>query len=172
MQALVDRLERLTVFLFMVIAVGVFWPPVTYFAGSAPTPTGPDPFSTAFNAALVGFLVVAGAARARAMTTALRCAWPLLPLLAMGCASVFWSVAPEAVVLPATKVAATALFGVYLIARSDIGNLIALFVKANLVAIVASFVVRRSGAQSSRSAPMSNTPMPGAAPSRTRTNLG
>jgi O-antigen ligase len=141
MKLLAHHLDRLAVFIFLIIAEGVFWPPEAYFSGTPNQLPTSDPYSTTFNAVLISFLAVACLARAQAVGTVLRSAWPILPLLALAYLSALWSIAPEVVVIRATKIAATALFGIYLIGRGDMGSLISLFVKVNLVAVGASFLV-------------------------------
>jgi exopolysaccharide production protein ExoQ len=141
MRVLARHFDQLAVFILLIISEGVFWPPEAYFSGAPDQVPTSDPYSTAFNAVLIAFLAVACLVRADTVGPLLRSAWPMLPLLALAYLSAYWSPAPDVVLLRATKIAATAMFGIYLLSRGDMANLVALFVKANLVAVAASFLV-------------------------------
>jgi exopolysaccharide production protein ExoQ len=141
MKFVLSHLERIAVFALLVIATGVFWTPSTYFAGDRAQLWANDPYSTVFNAVLIAFLAVACLARADAVLPLLRAAWPIAPLLALAYLSAYWSQFPDVVLLHTTKIAAMALFGIYLIARGGVGDLVALFVKVSLVAAAASVAI-------------------------------
>lgn len=141
MKVLAHRVEQLAVLVLLILAEGVFWPPDQYLGSNQADLFAKDPYNTGLYAALIAFLAMACSGRAGAILRLLRSAWPLLPLLALAYLSAFWSSAPDVVVVHATKVAAMALFGIYLLGRSDMPGLVALFVKASLVAAAASFLV-------------------------------
>lgn len=141
MKVLAYHLDQILVFALLIITVGICWPPTAYFDPTASALPVSDPYSTVFNAVLIGFLVVACFVRGEAMGPLLRSAWPALPLVALAFLSAFWSSAPDIVLTRAIKIVATAIFGLYLIARGDMPGLIALFVKATLVAAGASFII-------------------------------
>lgn len=142
MRFLAHQFDRVAVLILLIITEGVFWPPDAYFsAATGQLPRGSDPYSIAFNAALIAFLALAYFVRSKETLPVLRSAWPILPLLTLAYLSALWSVAPDIVLVRATKVAATALFGVYLIGRSDMAGFVALFVKASLAAVAASLLI-------------------------------
>jgi O-antigen ligase len=141
MKILARHFDQLAVFILLIISEGVFWPPEAYFSGAPDQLPTSDPYSTAFSAALFGFLAVACLLRADTVGPLLRTAWPMLPLLVLAYLSAYWSPVPDVVLVRATKIAATALFGIYLLGRGDMADFVALFVKVNLVAVAASFLV-------------------------------
>jgi len=75
------------------------------------------------------------------MLRGLRSAWPVLALVGLAYLSAFWSDVPDLVLRRATTLAITTLFAVYLVVRFDLGRLVALLVKLNVVAVVGSFAV-------------------------------
>ncbi len=141
MKILARHFDQLAVFIVLIISEGVLWPPEAYFSGAPDQLPTSDPYSTAFSAVLIGFLAVACLLRADRLGPLLRTAWPMLPLLALAYISAYWSPVPDLVLVRATKIAATALFGIYLLGRGDMADLVALFVKVNLVAVAASLLV-------------------------------
>lgn len=141
MNVMARHAEQAAVFVLLLILEGVFWTPSTYFGGPHPNVWANDPYSTAFNIALIGFLAVAFVLRAGMVLPVLRLAWPMLPLLVLAYASFAWSALPSIALVHAVKVTLVTLFGIYLLARGEMANVIALFVKANFAAAVLCFVV-------------------------------
>jgi O-antigen ligase len=75
------------------------------------------------------------------MLAAIRASWLVMLLVALAYLSAFWSPAPDLVLRRATTLAVTTVFAVYLAARFEMGPLVAILVKVNAFAVVASFVV-------------------------------
>ena len=136
------RLERLTTFVFLLIFAGVFWPPDGYIANLHIAHQGASNIYdfTAF-VTLAAFLAITLSARWRETLRLMRCAWPVLALVALAFVSAFWSDDPGLVIRRSGTVAISSLFGVYLVGRSDLGELIALLVKVYTAAMVASLAV-------------------------------
>lgn len=141
MQYIARPIETLLAAAFLLVMQGVLWPPITYFSKKSARLDASDPISAAMHAALIGFVIVVALVRWRAMREALRSAWLLLLLVALAFLSAFWSDAPELVLRRSTTLAATTLFAVYLAARFELGDLVALLVKLNVIWAVGSFVI-------------------------------
>ncbi len=138
---LARRVEQAAVFVLLLIIEGVFWTPATFFAGTHVSVWANDPYSTAFYASLLTFCGAVCLLRPGTVLPALRLAWPLLPLVCLAYFSAAWSQFPEVVFTRTTKVTATAVFGVYLISRGDLGDVVALLIKVNLVGVAASAAI-------------------------------
>jgi exopolysaccharide production protein ExoQ len=139
---LMGRLEALATFCFLATIAGICWPPDTYFLSLTGVEYGQSHlYDTIAIAGLYGFLAVVGFAHRRTMTRLLRCGWPILALTLLALLSAYWSDDPGLVVRRTASVFATTLFGVYLVARSDLGELTALLVKIYAFAAAASFAI-------------------------------
>jgi O-antigen ligase len=141
MKFISTRLEALFSIVVIMAFSGTFWPPNSYFA----TPTLPldasDPYSAALSGVLIGFLIAAGFARRDAVRGLLRPAWPILAMLALAFVSAFWSDDPALTLRRAITLSGTTVFGIYLVARFDMGEIVAILVKISVFAAVASFIV-------------------------------
>jgi O-antigen ligase len=142
MNFITARIERLATFVFLLIAAGVFWPPDSYLVSDHMAHQGAsNVYDFSAFVALGSFLIIAFAARWQETLRLLRCAWPVLVLIAFAFISAFWSEDPGLVLRRSGTVAITSLFGVYLVGRSDFADLIALLVKIYAVAMIASLAV-------------------------------
>src|SRR5579863_4117723 len=135
------RLEAVfSIFVLMAFS-GIFWPPNSYFGDPTVPLDASDPYSASLSGALIVFVVVAGFVRRDAVRGLIRPAWPLLAMLALAFASAFWSDDPSLVLRRSVTLSGTTLFGIYLVARFDMAQLVAILVKISVFAAVASFVV-------------------------------
>jgi O-antigen ligase len=142
MNFITARVERLATFVFLLIAAGVFWPPDAYFGNDHMAHQGAsDPFDFSAFMALAAFLAIGFAVRWQEALRLLRCAWPVLALIGFAFLSAYWSEDPGIVIRRSGTVAISALFGVYLIGRSDFAELVALLVKVYAAAMAASLAV-------------------------------
>ena len=133
--------ERGATFLFLVVFAGIMWPPNTYFSGEMLTPQGASNIWDFMEfALLLPFLALGFLSCRRDAPRLAIWAWPVLALAVFAFLSAFWSDAPALVVRRAGTVTATALFGVYLAARGDLGDLVASLVKVYAIAAIASFI--------------------------------
>src|SRR5262249_15528995 len=133
--------EVLISFLFLCMAENIFWPPVSYFTKTGFPFDASDPVNAAAHSGLLAFLAVASLARREQMLPALRTSWLLILLVALAYLSAFWSPAPELVLRRSSTLAITTLFAIYLAVRFEMGALVAILVKVNLFAVVASLVI-------------------------------
>lgn len=142
MSFLTERVERATVFIYLLIFAGVFWPPDTYVVDQFGAGQGSSDIydSTAF-AALAVFLIAVFLARWQQILRLLRCGWPVVALLGFAFLSAFWAEDPSLVIRRSGTVTITSLFGFYLVSRYEIGHLVGLLVKVYAVAIFASLVM-------------------------------
>jgi len=133
--------ERTVTFLFLVVFAGIMWPPDIYFAGEVSTRQGTSNIYdfTEF-LALLAFLALGLFVWRRDLPRLAVCAWPVLALAALAFVSAFWSDAPSLVVRRAGTVTLSTLFGIYLAARGDLGDLVAALVKVYALAAIASMV--------------------------------
>jgi exopolysaccharide production protein ExoQ len=139
---LMGRLETLATFFFLVTIAQICWPPDTYFLSLTGVEYGQSHlYDTVATSGLYGFLAIAGFAHGRAMMRLLRSAWPILALTLLALLSAYWSDDPLLVIRRTGSVFATTLFGVYLVARADLGELTALLVKLYALAMAASFAI-------------------------------
>jgi O-antigen ligase len=141
MKFVLRPLEVLFVALFLLVCQGVFWTPTSYLNMRETALDASDPSSAVMHVLLILFLLVVSAVYWREMIEAALRGWLLLLLVGMAYLSAFWSDAPDLVVRRATTLAATMLFGVYLVSRFEMPQLVALLVKLNLFAALASFAV-------------------------------
>ncbi len=142
MNFITARIERLATFVFLLIAAGIFWPPDQYLTNDHMSHQGAsDPFDSTAFASLAVFLIIAFAARWKETLRLLRCAWPVLALIALAFLSAYWSEDPVLVIRRSGTVAISSLFGVYLIGRSDFADLVALLVKVYATAMAASLIM-------------------------------
>ena len=141
MKFLLDRLEGICIALFLAVCIGLFWPPNTYFGQANPLAGESDPYhATVF--ALLAVLIAAGfLARFEALSRLLVSAWPALMLVALAFLSAFWSAAPSLSLRKAATLGETTIFAAYLLARYDVGELVALLVKLFAFAAIASLVM-------------------------------
>ena len=134
--------ERAVTFAYLIVFAGIMWPPDAYFSGESLAPQGSSNIWDFMEfALLLPFLVIGFWVRRRDLPWLVAGAWPVLALAALAFLSAFWSDAPALVVRRAGTVTATTLFGVYLGARGDIGELVAALVKVYAIAAIASFVL-------------------------------
>ena len=141
MNATARLAERGATFLFLIVFAGIMWPPDSYFSGEALTPQGASNIWDFMEfALLLPFLGLGFFAYRRDVPGLAIWAWPVLALAVFAFLSAFWSDAPSLVVRRAGTVTATTLFGVYLAARGDLGDLVASLVKVYAIAAVASFI--------------------------------
>jgi exopolysaccharide production protein ExoQ len=139
---LMGRLETLATFFFLMTIAQIFWPPDTYFLSLTGVEYGQSHlYDTVATSGLYGFLAIAGFVHGRTMLRLLRSAWPILALTLLALLSAYWSDDPLLVMRRTGSVFATTLFGVYLVARSDLGELTALLVKLYALATAASFAI-------------------------------
>jgi len=142
MNFITARIERLATFVFLLVAAGVFWPPDVYLVNDHMSHQGAsDIYDFSAFLALAAFLAIAFAARWQETLRLLRCAWPVLALIALAFVSAYWSEDPGIVIRRSGTVTISALFGVYLIGRSDFADLVALLVKVYATAMAASLAV-------------------------------
>jgi exopolysaccharide production protein ExoQ len=139
MKFIADRFEGSFVVLFLLISLGLFWPPSAYFGGVAALAGKSDPYNAATFALLAGFLTIGCVVRRDRMLRLLYCAWPVLALVGLAFLSTYWSEAPDLTVRRAGTLAETTLFGIYLLARYDMDQLVALLVKVFFFTALASF---------------------------------
>ena len=134
--------ERAATFVFLVLLAGVIWPPDSYFAAPLPPQQGASNiYDFSEFAALLGFLGIGFFVLRRELPRLAVCAWPVLGLCCLAFVSAFWSGDPALVVRRAGTVTLTTLFGVYLVARGDLGTLVATLVKVYALAAAASLVL-------------------------------
>ena len=134
--------ERAVTFAYLIVFAGIMWPPDAYFTGEPVIPQGGSNIWDFMEfALLLPFLAIGFYARRRELPWLVVCAWPVLALAALAFLSAFWSDAPALVVRRAGTVTASTLFGVYLAARGDIGELVAALVKVYAIAAMASMVL-------------------------------
>jgi len=118
------------------------WPPDSYFAAPLPPQQGASNiYDFSEFALLLGFLGVGFCLRRRELPRLVLCAWPVLALCVLAFASALWSGDPALVVRRSGTVTLSALFGVYLVARGELGALIATLVKVYAFAAAASLVM-------------------------------
>ncbi|HEX3862380.1 MAG TPA: O-antigen ligase family protein [Stellaceae bacterium] len=141
MKFIAARVEFLVSILFLWIATGIFWPPASYFNKTALALDASDPTSTAAHIVFIALLIVVAIVRRDDMLWALRCGWPLLPLLALAYLSAFWSDAPTLVLRRSTTLAITTVFAMYLTVRYELPRLISILLKLSVVGVVGSFTV-------------------------------
>ncbi len=135
------RLERLAVFLYLAVFAGAFWPPDSYLARHELPKGGSNLYDFTCFVSLAAVLAVALAARWREALRLLRGAWPVLALVGLAFLSAFWSDAPLLVIRRSGTVALTTLFGIYLCARGELGELVATLTKVYVAAMAASLVL-------------------------------
>jgi O-antigen ligase len=141
MKILADRLEGLIVSLFLLITLGLFWTPNAYFGTVTALSGESNPYSAASFAVLAGILAIGCVVRRDRILRLLYCAWPVFALVGLAFLSAYWSEAPYLTLRHAGTLAETTLFGIYLLARYDLGQLVALLVKVFVVAALASFAM-------------------------------
>ena len=141
MPLIVRSVDRFVVFVFLSIFAGVFWPPNEYFFKEA-VRAGPSNIYdfTAFSI-LIPFLAVAFFLSRVEVARLLRVAWPVLLLCGLAFVSAVWADDPQLVIRRSGTLTATALFGIYLIARSDFGSMIGTLVKVYALAMLISLVL-------------------------------
>src|ERR1051325_4401551 len=135
------RLEVLVSVFFLCVAESIFWPPFSYFNKTPFAFDASDPVNAAAHSTLLAFLAVAGFLRREQMLSGLRASWLIMLLVALAFLSAFWSPAPEVVLRRSATLPLTTLFAIYLAVRFDIAELVAILVKINVFAVVASLVV-------------------------------
>jgi exopolysaccharide production protein ExoQ len=139
---LMGRLESFITFFFLVTIAQICWPPDTYFLSLTSVDySQPHLYDTLATSGLYGFLAVVGFVHRRTMSRLLRCAWPILALTLLALLSAYWSDDPLLVIRRTGSVLATTLFGIYLVARTDLGELTALLVKLYALAAAAAFAI-------------------------------
>ncbi len=136
-----SQLERLLVFVFLLIFAGVFWPPDGYLTPHGGKKGASNVFDAAAFSILAVFLLIVFFTHRREVLRLSRCAWPVLALTGLAFLSAFWSDDPLLVLRRSGTVALTTLFGVYLVVRSDMAECVALLVKVYAVAMLASLAV-------------------------------
>jgi exopolysaccharide production protein ExoQ len=141
MTSIVRFLERKATFLYLLVFAGIMWPPDAYFSGGMVTPQGSSNIYDFLEfATLLPFLGLGFLALRRQAPQFLISAWPVLALCAFAFLSAFWSDDPSIVVRRAGTATLSTLFGIYLAARGDFADLIAVLVKVYALAAIASFV--------------------------------
>jgi len=134
--------ERAVTFAFLILFAGIMWPPDSYFSGTILTPQGTSNIYDFLEfAALLPFLAIGFFVWRRDLPRLAICAWPVLALAVFAFLSAFWSDDPALVIRRAGTVTATTLFGVYLAARGDLGDLVATLVKVYAIAAIVSLVM-------------------------------
>ncbi|HWD60149.1 MAG TPA: O-antigen ligase family protein [Stellaceae bacterium] len=134
-------LERGATFAYLLLFAGIMWPPDAYFSGTMVTPQGQSNIYDFLEfATLMPFLALGFFARRRDLPWLVACAWPVLALALFGFLSAYWSDDPSLVVRRAGTVTLSTLFGIYLVARGDFAELVAMLVKVYAIAAIASFV--------------------------------
>lgn len=135
------QFEVLISIVFLCISQSIFWPPASYFSKTTQAFDASDPVNAAMQAVLLGFLAIICVARGRQMLAAVSASWLIVLLVALAFLSAFWAPAPELVLRRSATLAITTLFAMYLAVRFDMGQLVAILVKINAFAIVASLVL-------------------------------
>ena len=131
--------EPTATFVFLAVFAGIVWPPDTWLAGESLTPQGASNIYDFLEfAMLVPFLALAALVLRRELPGLAVAAWPALALALFAFLSAFWSDDPSLVVRRAGTVTLSTLFGVYLAARGDLADVVALLVKVYAVAAVVS----------------------------------
>jgi exopolysaccharide production protein ExoQ len=139
---LLSQLEKLVTFCFLLTFAQVFWPPDTFFIYLKGGEFGESHFfDTATIVALYVFLGIGAYACRTTLPRLMRVAWPILALCLLALLSAFWSDDPALVVRRTGSVFAATMFGIYLVARGDLGDLVALVVKVYAFAVAGSFAV-------------------------------
>jgi O-antigen ligase len=139
---LLSQLEKLVTFLFIITFAQVFWPPDTFFIYLKGGEFGQSHFfDTATIAGLYVFLVIGAYVHRATLPRLLRVAWPIMALCLLALVSAFWSDDPALVVRRTGSVFAATMFGVYLVARGELGDLVAMIVKVYAFAVAGSFAV-------------------------------
>ncbi len=142
MKFVTDHIERLAAFVFLLIFAGMFWPPDSYLVNQHGAMQGDsNTYDFAAFAALAVFLGIACLARWQEILRLLRCGWPIFALVALAFLSAYWAEDPSLVIRRSGTVALTTLFGVYLVARYDFADLVALLVKIYAVAMLVSLAM-------------------------------
>lgn len=133
--------DRVLVFIGMLMLLGV----VKFLVSGNSEPedlTGAgDPLARATWYPFYLGLIAALAARIGGVARSLLAAWPILLLLLLTAASLFWSVAPDVTARRIVAVAFTVLFGIYLAARDDRMETLRLIGAAILAAALFNLVI-------------------------------
>jgi O-antigen ligase len=139
---LAARLEPVAIVAFLLIFSGLFWPPDGYLANPRVINGGAsNVYDFASFVLLTLFLGIACLVRWRDMVPHLGSAWPVLALAALAFLSAFWSDDPSLVIRRSGSVTISTVFAIYLVARGDMADLIALLLKMLAIAMLASVAV-------------------------------
>lgn len=142
MRFLTERIERLITYVYLLVFANVFWPPDAYFVNPSGANQGAsDIFDSMAFALLAVFLGIALLARWQQTLRLLRFGWPVMALIGLAFLSSFWAEAPSLVIRRSGTVTLTSLFGVYLVSRYELGELIAMLVKIYALAMLASLAM-------------------------------
>jgi exopolysaccharide production protein ExoQ len=134
--------ERAATFAFLILFAGIMWPPDAFFLNEALVHQGASNIYDFLEfATLLVFLAAAVFAWRREMTQLAVCAWPVLALCFLAFLSAFWSDDPALVVRRAGTVTLSTLFGIYLVARGDLAELVRMLVKVYAFAAIVSMVL-------------------------------
>jgi exopolysaccharide production protein ExoQ len=134
--------ECTVTFVLLVLFAGAMWPPDSYFAGPLPPPQGvSNIYDFCEFAGLLAFLAIGFLVYRRELPRLALWAWPALALCILCFVSAFWSDEPALVVRRSGTVTLSALFGLYLLARSDFRQLVAMLVKVYALAAAASLIL-------------------------------
>jgi len=138
---LATRLEGLLIAAFLATCLGLFWPPDGYFAKGLALAGESSPYHAAAFGGLTILLAVGCLARLPQIPPLLLAGWPVLVLAAFSMLSAFWSDAPFLTVRRSATLAETAVFGIYLLARYDVPQIVAVLSKLCLIGALASLVM-------------------------------
>jgi exopolysaccharide production protein ExoQ len=141
MNRLAGASERAATFVFLVLFAGIMWPPDAYFSAPLPPQGASNIYDFSEFAALLAFLALGFFVWRRDLPRLAVWAWPVLALAALAFLSAFWSEEPSLVLRRAGTVTLSTLFGIYLVARGDLGTLVATLVKVYAIAAVASLLL-------------------------------
>jgi len=133
--------ERAAIFAFLLIFAGMCWPPDGYLSRDLGRQGASNIYDFTMFVVLIAFLAVAFVVRRGEVLRLLRCAWPVLALAGFAFFSAYWSDDPLLVIRRSGTVLGTTLLGIYLVARTDMTQLVALLVKVYAVGAAASLLL-------------------------------
>jgi O-antigen ligase len=141
MSFLGEKIEGLLIAAFLIISFGLFWPPDLYFAKGETLAGESSPYHFAAFVVLTALLAIGGLARREQLPRLVLSGWPFLALGAFAMLSAYWSDAPELTIRRSVTFTETTLFAIYLLARYDLPEFIALIERIFLFGAVASIVM-------------------------------
>lgn len=143
MRYLTRAFERFAIFILLLVAATVFWPPNAYFNGPATAPSNVvvNVYDTFAFFATAAFLAIGFLAHRRQLPGLLWCGWPILLMLGLAFLSATWADAPDTVLRRSAALTVYTMFGFYLALRLEMDEFVAMMVKLWAFAVIASLVM-------------------------------